>query len=405
MHNFISVKISSIAFIVFIIFAHWKVSGQKKDATYFFQKGEDAMDAQNYKTALAHFNECLRIDPYYMEAYYSRAQVREGMGDSKGALTDFSIYLESKPQNTDALFSRAMLRYQYKQWAVAREDFLKLLSAPAGETKSIFFAPDKEGGTAISTTQSNMTATILNYLGMVDTKLKNYKSAAHFLDSAIKLEPKNSEFLINRGWAYQEMLDTVRATSDYQKALALNPEGSLVRHNLASLTAKKGNLKESEKLLTEAIEHNPEEPHFLVARAINYTAQGDYTKALSDYNAAIQLDITDADAWMRRGMIKVKLKDLNGALADYTQSIKLKDNNEKVWLLRGDLMMQLNKIKDAIEDYTVAITHQPDYGVAYYHRGIAKHRSGNLKEACEDLKQAQSLKVNVDEKSMALSCK
>ena len=68
-------------------------------------------------------------------------------------------------------------------------------------------------------------------------------------------------------------------------------------------------------------------------------------------------------------------------------------------------MMQLNRMKDAIEDYSIAITHQPEYGIAYYHRGIAKQRSGNLKEACEDLKQAQSLKVKVDEKSLALSCK
>src|SRR5258705_4843066 len=239
-----SVKYCRLALVVVILFACGEIHGQKRDAAYYFQKGEDAMDAQSYKTALAHFNECLRIDPYYMEAYYSRAQVREGMGDSKGALTDFSIYLESKPQNTDALFSRAMLRYQYKQWAVAREDFLKLLSAPPGETKSIFFAPDKEGGTAIATMQSNMTASLLNYLGMVDTRLKNYKSAIHFLDSAIKLEPKNSELFVNRGWAHQEMFDTLLATADYQKALTLNPEGSLARHNLATFSAKQGNLKE-----------------------------------------------------------------------------------------------------------------------------------------------------------------
>jgi tetratricopeptide (TPR) repeat protein len=399
------VKLSRITLIVFVLLTCSEVIGQKRNATYFFQKGEDAVDAQNYEAALAHFNECLRLDPYYMEAYYSRAQVRESMGDSKGAITDFSIYLESKPENTDALFSRAMLRYQYKQWVVAREDFLKLLLAPPGETKSIFFAPDKEGGIAIATTQSNMTASILNYLGMVDTKLKNYKSAIQFLDSAIKLEPRNSELFVNRGWAHQEMQDTIQATTDYQKAMTLNPEGSLARYNLASLTAKKGNLKAGEKLLTEAITRNPEEPHFLIARAINATAQGNYPKALLDYNAAIQLDTSNPDAWMRRGLIKVKLKDLNGALVDYTQSIKLKDNNETVWLLRGDLMVQLNKVKDAIEDYTVAITHQPEYGIAFYHRGIARQRSGDLKEACEDLKQAQSLKVKVDEKSMSLSCK
>src|SRR6476620_9802131 len=103
----------TLCLLLLISFESIAQKNQKKTATYFFQKGEEAMDVQSYKTALAHFNECLRLDPYYMEAYYYRAQVRENMGDSKGALTDFNIYLESKPQNTEALFSRAMLRYQY----------------------------------------------------------------------------------------------------------------------------------------------------------------------------------------------------------------------------------------------------------------------------------------------------
>ncbi len=379
--------------------------GQKKDAALYFQKGEDALDAQSYKTALAHFNECLRLDPYFIEAYYSRAQARESLGDSKGALTDYSIYLESKPQNTEALFSRAQLRYQHKQWAMAREDFLKLLAAPPSETKSIFFAVDKESGSPIITTQSNMTASILNYLGLVDTKMKKYQRAIQYLDSAIKLDPKEAEFYINRGWARQEMLDTVDATFDYQKALMLNPEGSLARHNLAVLSAKKGNLKEVEKLLSEAIERSPEDAHYYTARAINFTAQGDFQKALTDYNSSIRLDNTDAGVWMKRGLVYVQLKDWNSALADYTQSIKLKDDNEKVWLHRGNLMMQMNRVKEAVEDYTIAITHHPEFGLAFYQRAVAKQHLGNLKEACEDLKQALNLNIKVEEKVKLEICK
>jgi len=396
--------VKSFAIACLAITLSWlNVEGQRKDAGYYFQKGEDAMDAQAFKTALAHFNECLRIDPYFMEAYYSRAQVRESLGDSKGALTDFSIYLESKPQNRDALFSRAMLRYQYRQWAVAREDFLKLLSSPPGETKSVFFSPSLEGSSPVSSAQSNMVATILNYLGMVDTRMKNYQRAVHYFDSAVEIEPKNSELYVNRGWSHQEMSDTISATADYQKALALNPEGSLARYNLAVLSAKKGNLKEVEKLLTEAIERDPE-THFYVARAVNRTAQGNPQKALLDYDAAIQLDNTDPEVWLRRGLLKAGLKDLNGALGDYTQSIKLKDDNEKAWLHRGNLMMQLNKVKDAIEDYTIAITHQPEFGMAYYKRALARQKAGNMKEACEDWKQAQALKVTVNTTSPPVNC-
>jgi tetratricopeptide (TPR) repeat protein len=381
------------------------VLSQKKDAFYYYQKGEEAMDAQSDKTALAHLNECLRINPYFMDAYYLRAQVRESLGDSKGALTDFNIYLEARPRDTDAMFSRALLRYQYKQWAMARQDFLKLLVSPPSETKSIFFAVDKESDTPVMSTQSNITSTILNYLGLIDTKMKNYARAVSYLDSAVHLDPKNAEFFINRGWARQSMLDTVRALADYQQALTLNAEGSLARHNIAVLSAKKGNLKEVERLLTEAIERSPDDAHYYTARAINYTAQGDMQKALADYGSALHYDPADADLWLRRGMLKFKMKDFNGALEDYTQSIKLKDDNEKTWVQRGDLMMAMNRVKEAIEDYTIAITHTPDFGHAYYQRALAHQKGGENKAACQDMKQAQTLNVKVDDELKNKICK
>jgi tetratricopeptide (TPR) repeat protein len=394
----------ALCFLLFVSFESI-AQNQKKTASYFFKKGEETMDVQSYKTALAHFNECLRLDPYYMEAYYYRAQVRENMGDSRGALTDFNIYLESKPQNTEALFSRAMLRYQYSQWAMAREDFMKLLTSPRGETRSVFFATDRESGNPIITTQSNMTPSILNYLGLVDSKMKNYTRAVKYLDSAIHLNEKNAEFYINRGWAYQEMRDTIHATEDYQTALTLNSESSLARYNLAVLSAKKGNLKEVERLLTEAIERSPQNATYHTGRAINYTAQGDLAKALSDYNASIHLDNSNCDVWMKRGLLKQKMKDLNGALADFTQSIKLKDDNESIWMCRGNLMMELKRVKEAIEDFTIASTLKPEFGLAYYSRAIAHQRGGNLKGACDDLKRAQDLGITIDEKIKITVCK
>jgi tetratricopeptide (TPR) repeat protein len=111
-----------------------------RNSSHYYEKGEEALRSKSYKTALAHFNECLRLSPYFMDAYYSRAMAREGLGDKQGALTDYNIYLESKPEDKEALFSRAVSRYDYGQWAVAKEDFLKLLSLPeGGETNTVYF--------------------------------------------------------------------------------------------------------------------------------------------------------------------------------------------------------------------------------------------------------------------------
>ncbi|HRG78676.1 MAG TPA: hypothetical protein PL167_03660, partial [Cyclobacteriaceae bacterium] len=72
-------------------------SAQSRSAATYFEKGEEALKNKSYKTALAHFNECLRLNPYYYDAYYSRAIARESLGDKQGALNDYNIYLESKP--------------------------------------------------------------------------------------------------------------------------------------------------------------------------------------------------------------------------------------------------------------------------------------------------------------------
>jgi tetratricopeptide (TPR) repeat protein len=298
-----------------------------------------------------------------------------------------------------------MIRYQFKQWTLAREDFLALLKAPPGETQSVFYSVDGESNTPITTTQTNMTSSVLNYLGLVDTKMKNYKRATQYLDSAISFDSGRAEFFINRGWCYQEMFDTLQAIKDYQKALSLNPESSLARHNIAVLSAKKGNLKEVENLLTEAIMYDTENANYFTARAINYTAQGFFENALKDYNSSIHLDSANADVWLKHALIKQMLKDYNGALADITQSITLKDDNEKTWLYRGDLMIRLNRIKEAVEDYTIAITLQPNFGKAYIDRAVAYQRLGNLTKACEDILTAKNLNVSIDELFKTSVCK
>ncbi len=383
----------------------WAQRGNQKAAT-FFEKGEDAFRKGNYKTALAHYNECLRLDAFYMEAYYSRAMVREKLGDAKGALTDYNIYLESKPKNSEALFTRGLLRYQYGQWAMAREDFMAILKSPPSETNTVFYATGKENGNAVTTMRSQgIKPMMYNYLAMVDTKMKNYKRATQYLDSAIQSNAKEQEFFINRAYAYQMLGDTTRSIADYQKALELNSDSGLARHNLAVLTAKKGDLKETERLLTEAIEKNPGMAFSYSERGFNRMEQKNYKGALSDYNEAIKLDPKDIDNWLNRAMIKEKLKDTNGAIADYAEAIKIKSDYEKVWLNRGNLMYKLNRLKEAIEDYTVAITYYPDYGNAYYNRALAHQKSANLKEACKDLLKAQALGIIVEKKVSQVICK
>ena len=381
-------------------------SEKPKKAIYYFELGEQALNAKSYKAALAHFNECLRLEPYYMDAYYSRAIAKEHLNDSKGALLDYNIFLNSKPENTEALFSRAVIRYEQDQFALAREDFLKLLKLPPSETNTIFFRQDRFGaGTdKIFTTQSGGKATLFNYLGLIEVKLKKYNKAIEYLDSALRLEPKEPDYLVNRGIANLKLRDTVAAITDYQRALAIDPNHSLAIHNLGVLRRAQGEIQESEKLLDEAIEKNPSLPYPYAERAYFRLLNKNYKGALEDYDKILSIDKNDEESYLNRGLVKEKLKDYKGAFADYTLAISLKNDFEKAWLNRANLLVTLNRVNEAVEDYTVAITWYPEYTSAFYNRAIAYHKLGKKKEACGDLKKAIQLGAKVGQTMATKIC-
>ena len=381
-------------------------SRTKAKPSELFALGEKALEERAYKTALAHYNECLRLDPYFWDAYYGRGLSKEQLGDLKGALTDYNIFLESKPDQVEALFARAVLRYNYGQWAVAKEDFSALLKKPSGMTNTVFHQTSPAGGdNRIMTLQGNMKGNYFNYLGLIEWRMKNYRQAIINLDSAVKLTPNMADFWVNRGIVKQSLRDTLAAVKDFRSALQIDPEHALANHNLALLGGLDGKEKETEKLITEAIEKNPtliysyEERGFLRIKARNWKG------ALADFNQAILLDATDPDNWLQRGIVKEKLKDMAGALADYTQAIKLRDDYERAWMNRGNLLSKMNRLEEAIEDYTIAITHYPDYGLAYYNRALAFHKTGQVKKACADLLQAQKLNVPIERKVEVAICK
>ena len=388
--NILIVLFLSTAFLV-------QAQNEKQSAESYFTSGEEAMRSGKLSEALIYFNRAIAENPGYVEAYSSRAIIKERFNDNKGALEDYTICLELLPDQYEVLLGRAALRFQLGQFVFDRDDFRKLLSLPEGETNTIFYrrSAHSPGTDQMLTVQGAIRSQLFSYLGLIEYELGNCEGAIIYLDSAINLNKTEADYFVNRALAKLEC-DPTKALDDFKQALELNPDHIIARHNLAVAAAHQGKYELAEQQLTEAIQLDSMMLDPYLERGYYRMLKRDYLGALSDYNRAIILEKDDPEIWLNRGFVKEKLNDWRGAYFDYSKAIDLKENYSKAWLNRGNLLTAQFRYGEAIEDYSVAITFQPDYSAAYFNRAMVWHKSGKPHDACKDLNEAIRLGMEVD---------
>jgi tetratricopeptide (TPR) repeat protein len=399
-------RLPLIAIFLLIIGFAFAQSKPKKDYV-LYEQAESAHNDGDLNKARTLLDECLKINPYYYEAYALRGSVREQMKDPDGALVDYSIYLENAPSNLEVLMSRAVLRYKLGLFEQAKHDFLKLLTLPyGGETNTLIYRQSASVGdkNPIMTTNAGYHQShLLNYLGLTEGKLKNLEGSKRYFDSAIRMEAHEPDYFVNRGLVREALGDST-AYLDYERALRLNSNHTLAKHNLDAFLQKQKNKLTLEERLSKTIEADSTMLYPYLERAQQRYESKFFEGAHDDYTMALEIDSTNVEIWLARGLTREKLKNFKGAFSDYTKAIDLKEDYSKAWLNRGNVLTKLERYDDAIEDYTVAILYRPDYEIAYYNRAMAKAKLKKNAAACTDLSQAESLGMKVDKKVKQKIC-
>ena len=161
----------------------------------------------------------------------------------------------------------------------------------------------------------------------------------------------------NRGNARMAAGDREGALSDYNQALALDPNYAPAYYN----------------------------------RGLFRYQLGEREDALSDYNQAIAIEPSNALAYYNRGIIRYELGDKSGALTDYSQGIALNPTLTLAYYNRGITHYYLGEREAAVEDLSRAIALDSTYAPAYYNRANVRSHLGDVEGASADFQKAADL--------------
>lgn len=123
-----------------------------------------------------------------------------------------------------------------------------------------------------------------------------------------------------------------------------------------------------------------------------YYEEGEYERAIENYNMAILGNPTFASAFFDRGLTYYQIKNYPKSVDDYTRALKLNPDNPSAYNNRGNAHYRLQDFREAIKDYGKAISLKPDYLKAFYNRGLSHASMEEYNEAIRDFTKAIELK-------------
>ena len=120
----------------------------------------------------------------------------------------------------------------------------------------------------------------------------------------------------------------------------------------------------------------------------NLCSNGKYEEALEDYDIAIELQPTFAEAWIGKGVVYENLKRYEDSLNAYEKAIKLNDNMTEAWIGKGVVFFSLGQYDNSQRAFNKVIKLEPDLDKGWYNLACIFSIKGQKEEALLHLKKA-----------------
>jgi len=175
----------------------------------------------------------------------------------------------------------------------------------------------------------------------------NDEAAITYFDEAIKHDKQNDVAYAKLGAIYDSKGQKDKAAVDYEKALAINPEYSMLYAPLG----------------------------------LDYVEAGDVAKAESCLQKADAAHIDNVDTRFLRGVVLFKQNKNDEALAAFSRALELDGRFAEAQYYRGQILDRMGKQDEAIASYKRAVEIQPTYTPAAFDLGVAYYNKGDYGDA------------------------
>lgn len=267
---------------------------------------------------------------------------------------------------------------------------------------------------------------LLNQLAKEYIKVNRLQEAFDQISRALQLDSTKATYHLTLADIFYASSRVYNAKESLVKALQAEPEHPEASMRLAELYFILREYEASLELLNRVLDKDKKNATALFMRGMVFKENTDTSRAIRDFQSAVEADPDYYNAYMQLGVI-FQLRNDPASEGYFTQALRSKPGSEEALYGRALWYQDHEKLDKAIRDYTAilqvnprnkdahfglgyihhiylqvyaeairhysgAIQADPRYAEAYYNRGLCYEAVGNLDPAESDFKTALTIR-------------
>jgi tetratricopeptide (TPR) repeat protein len=206
-----------------------------------------------------------------------------------------------------------------------------------------------------------------NTRGAAYARTGKFAEAIADFTKAIQLDPNNTAAYTNRALAYRQTKHGDLALADFNHALQSNPNHAPAYLGRANLLRAQGEYSQAMSDLDQAIRLNPEGQQgaqAFHARGLIHQRQGEHVLAITDFDNAIDRDPFAAAPYQARAQSLMAQGKFSAAIEDLNAALNVDTKNPEAWANLGLAYEKSNNAQKARESYARAKILDPNNQLA-----------------------------------------
>ena len=338
----------------------------------YLSRAADKYELEDFRGAVSDYNDFLRFHPRFdkgffkaqaVRVYFAKGNLEHAAGDFHDAISDYDKVIHWRPRYTDAYYERASARWKLNDLAGAAADYDAGLTNHAVDAEAYVKRAQAKG-----------------FHG-------DYAGADGDCTTAIKLDPKNPDPRLSKGFFELAGKKYDLAVADFSSVIAINPLAASAYQDRASaelrLDRPNEALADYTKLISLPNVHGLD--HAFLAKAL--TAAGNRSGAISNLDLAVAWSPRSGFVRRECGWLWDRLGDLDMARTNFDKAIQLEPANASGYVGLGILDSQMSQTHAALENFRKVQQLNPSWIYSWYHVYLIRCRLGEKEAALQELRE------------------